>query len=190
LHYLNKKIILFNGPPRSGKDTIITELLSCYPLVKHLKFSNPLKKSIPAFFDVKEDELEKNKDEKNSKLLGLSYRDVQISLSEGWAKPVFGKDVFGKIMVSNIVSSNFNMFFISDCGFYEETKLIIDTFGEKNCLLVRLHRTGTDFSKDSRSYWNHDFKKLSEATVYNNSSINSTVVECMSVIDKWLEETI
>jgi len=91
---MDKKIIFFNGPPRVGKDTIVTGLLSKFPTSRNIKFSTPLKSSLPVFFGLTQDQidkLEEDKDIPRNYFLGKSWRTVQISLSEDWAKPIFGK---------------------------------------------------------------------------------------------------
>lgn len=187
---MNKKIIFFNGPPRSGKDTIVTRLLSRFPTAQDIKFSTPLKTSLPVFFGLSSSQiklLEQDKEVPKDYFLGKSWREVQISLSEEWAKPVFGGRVFGNI-TRNIIDNNedANIFLISDSGFQEEASALIEHFGKANCLLIRLKREGTDFSKDSRSYWDnvHD---IQEITLYNDKTIGAAVDKAAEIVIRWIE---
>ena len=84
---MNKKVVFFNGPPRSGKDLAVTSLMDCYDNVEHIKFSAPLKTALPVFFGLSPSQavrLEQTKDTKTDDLLGMSFREAQISLSENW----------------------------------------------------------------------------------------------------------
>ena len=113
---MNKKIIFFNGPPRSGKDTIVNELLKICANTVNIKFSNPLKTALPVFFGLTSkqlDDLEKDKEVPSELLLGRSWREVQILLSENWAKPIFGTQVFGNITLNVIKNSDKQLFLIN-----------------------------------------------------------------------------
>ena len=185
---IDKKVILFNGPPRSGKDTATVALLDFYQKTKHLKFSRPLKEGLEKFFNIKDpQDVESKKDQKLPELLGLTWREAQISLSEEWAKVKFGKSVFGKIILNDILYSNKELFFISDSGFYEEAEPIIKVIGEKNCLLIRLKRNNCSFDNDSRSYWKNPYKDLMEVTIDNNKSVTDLLYKCTQEIDKWMD---
>ena len=187
---MNKKIVFFNGPPRSGKDTIVMGLLSRFPTSQNIKFSTPLKTALPVFFGLTQSQiskLEQDKDTPREYFLGKSWREVQISLSEHWAKPIFGAIVFGNI-TKNIIENEFdsNIFLISDSGFQEEAGALIEHFGKENCLLIRLKREGTTFDKDSRSYWENVFD-IQEITIYNNKSIEAGIDKTAEIIIHWIE---
>jgi len=184
---MNKKVVFFNGPPRSGKDLAVTSLMDCYDNVEHIKFSAPLKTALPVFFGLSPSQavrLEQTKDTKTDDLLGMSFREAQISLSENWAKPTFGEGVFGEIALNNIKRSSNSLFFISDSGFYEEAKCLVEALGEDNCLLIRLSRKGYDFTNDSRSYWDHEYN-MKEVEIKNDSNPMNLIYSCISEIDGW-----
>jgi hypothetical protein len=187
---MNKKIVFFNGPPRVGKDTLVTGLLSKFPTAINIKFSTPLKSALPVFFgltQVQINKLEQDKDTPKDYFLGKSWREVQISLSENWAKPIFGKKVFGNITKNIIENENdANIFLISDSGFQEEAAALIEYFGKENCLLIRLKREGTNFDNDSRSYWENIFD-IKEITLYNDKSIEAGIDKAQEIIIRWIE---
>lgn len=187
---MSKKIIFFNGPPRVGKDTLVTGLLNKFPTARNIKFSTPLKSALPVFFGLTENQiskLEEDKDTPRDYFLGKSWRTVQISLSEDWAKPVYGKRVFGNITKNIIENDSYsNIFLISDSGFQEEAGALIDHFGKENCLLIRLSREGTNFDNDSRSYWENIFD-IQEITIYNDKSIEAGIDKAQDVIIRWIE---
>jgi hypothetical protein len=187
---MNKKIVFFNGPPRVGKDTLVMGLLSKFPTAINIKFSTPLKTALPVFFGLTQsqiDMLEQNKDAPRNYFLGKSWRDVQISLSEDWAKPIFGNRVFGNI-TKNIIENedDTNIFLISDSGFQEEAAALVEQFGKENCLLIRLKREGTNFDNDSRSYWENIFD-IKEITLYNDKSIEAGIDKAQEIIIRWIE---
>lgn len=187
---MSKKIVFFNGPPRVGKDTLVMGLLNKFPTSRNIKFSTPLKTALPVFFGLTQaqiDALEQNKDTPRNYFLGKSWRDVQISLSEDWAKPTFGKRVFGDI-TKNIIENedDANIFLISDSGFQEEAAALVEQFGKENCLLIRLKREGTNFDNDSRSYWENIFD-IKEITLYNDKSIEAGIDKAQEIIIRWIE---
>jgi len=185
---MNKKIIFFNGPPRSGKDTIVNELVKKYSNCENIKFSNPLKTALPVFFGLSKEQivsLENDKEVKKDYFLGKSWREIQISLSEEWAKPVFGYKVFGDITLNIIKNSNNQLFLISDSGFQEEAGSLIDYFGKDNCLLIRITRDGTSFNNDSRSYWKNIYD-IDDIILYNNKTIEAAVDKTNEIINYWV----
>jgi len=185
---MNKKIIFFNGPPRSGKDTIVNELLKRYSSCENIKFSNPLKTALPVFFGLSQQQinlLEIEKEIPKDYLLGKSWREAQISLSEEWAKPVFGSRVFGDITLNIIKNSTNQLFLVSDSGFQEEAGSLIDFFGNDNCLLIRIARDGTNFDNDSRSYWKNIYD-IDDVTLHNNKTIQAAVDKTNEIINYWI----
>ena len=116
---MSKKLVILNGPPRSGKDECAKYLYrqnvaqyvdagvgATFP--HWFRMSRPLKDGLRAFFGFTEAEmaeLEKHKDKPHALLFDKSWRDVQISLSEQWAKPFFGDEVFGEIALRTLQKS-------------------------------------------------------------------------------------
>ncbi|NBT57517.1 hypothetical protein EBT16_01920, partial [bacterium] len=64
------KIIVFNGPPRSGKDTAVEAVMNDELLVDfapmHLKFAEPLKRAVHALIGQPDAELEQFSEVKDS----------------------------------------------------------------------------------------------------------------------------
>ena len=111
---------------------------------------------------------------------------MQISLSEDWAKTIFGKRVFGNITKNIIDNNSNNIFLISDSGFQEEAAALVEHFGKENCLLIRLKRKDTNFDNDSRSYWENIFD-IKEITLYNDKSIEAGIDKAQEIIIRWIE---
>ena len=181
-----RKLILLNGPPRCGKDTAcdyIVDSCSGYPF----KFSAPIKAAIRAAFDLCDDEVdyvESIKSEVTSLFCGRSYRATQISFSEDWAKPFFGKDFFGHCAARHLVNAirqhpEQRLYVCSDSGFAIEALPVIDVFGTANVLLVRVEREGTSFEGDSRSYI--DLPGINTISLKNNDTLEEyyRAIDCL-----------
>jgi hypothetical protein len=171
-----RKLILFSGPPRCGKDTA-AEYLEIKFDAYCFKFSAPIKAAIRAAFDLYPDEIayaESIKSEPTALFHGHSYRATQISFSEDWAKPFFGQDIFGQLAAKhlrNVITEDPSriLFCCSDSGFQVEAWPVIDIFGPENVLLVRVEREGTSFEGDSRSYI--DLPGINTISLKNNDTL-------------------
>jgi hypothetical protein len=168
----HQKIILFNGPPRSGKDTAVKLALSyintsaAYLRPVHMSFADPLKetthKMYNAFFSP--GHFENAKNTPTPVFFGKTPREAYIEVSERMVKPVLGQDHWGRVAVvkMNGMRAN-NVFLFSDSGFVEELVPIINSFGPKNVTIVELETTinghGLTFSGDSRGYIGAEAKK-------------------------------
>lgn len=166
-----RKCIFLNGPPRVGKDAaaklVMNQLKDCY----HFKFAKPLKDAVHAAFglSIPTNGLESVKDEPQEYLGGLTPRQAYIGLSEDYLKPNYGSDHFGKAAANHLKNSGNTDVVISDCGFLDELEPVIALFKPENCLIIRLHRDGCDFSNDSRSYVYHP--DVASADIDNNGTL-------------------
>jgi hypothetical protein len=154
------KILLLNGPPKSGKDTLVRELTP-YIKFRHMKFAMPIKRAVAALLDVRESDLEAYKDIQSNVLqhkdrMSKEYRDTPrhllIAMSEDLLKPRYGDDFFGRIFWQHAKNSAEQLIVASDCGFEAECERVISNAGKNNCILVRIHRDGCSFDGDSRSF--------------------------------------
>jgi hypothetical protein len=188
-----KRLILFNGPPRSGKDTAASHIYKSTHGAIMFKMSAPLKQGVRAFFDLTDAEvreLEATKDTPSPLLFNYSYRDVQISLSEHWAKEFFGFHVFGKLAARKLRRAVSNVFICSDSGFDYEAKPLIDYIGPANTLLVRLHRAGKTFDKDSRGHITFGPDAgVTEVDMFNNGSVRDFERGLDAVVGSWLQQS-
>jgi hypothetical protein len=170
---MDKKVILLNGPPGSGKDLsgiIIRNMLfgkrpngrADLPTYKPvlMKFADPLKQAAHALFGIpfscEHYEKEHGHDWKNQpqvEFYGRKPRDVYIDLSEQFVKPRFDSSFFGKVAFRTVkLDKQNNVFIFTDSGFVEEAVPIVKAFGVDNVLVVELARSGASFDGDSRSY--------------------------------------
>jgi hypothetical protein len=154
-------IILFNGPPRSGKDAAADYFKD--KGWKHLSFKYQLYKETARYFDVDYDWFMERYDDRSVKevphadLGHMSCREAMIYVSEIIVKPKRGLDYFGQQVANEIdLSKNYA---ISDGGFVDELIPIINKIGDNNFVLVQLTRDGCDYSTDSRRYFDGDVQQ-------------------------------
>lgn len=154
-------IILFNGPPGSGKDAAADYFKE--KGFKHLSFKYQLYKETVKYFDVNYDWFmegykDRNVKEVPSTLLGnMSRREAMIYVSEKVIKPRNGLDYFGNQVANEIQDGQ--DYAISDGGFIDELIPVINTVGSDNFILVQLTRDGCDYSTDSRRYFHGNLIK-------------------------------
>lgn len=154
------RVILLNGPPRSGKDTA-GEILAWHGAYV-TKFAKQLKEMVHRAFDVTEytpdfkrlvhaghERFEATKDQHQSLLRGATPRAAYIQFSEDFMKPLLGEDIFGRFVAKELVGLNYDLVAVTDSGFKAEAEVLLKKF---DCILIRLHRSGCDFDGDSRSY--------------------------------------
>lgn len=197
---MSHKLILFNGPPRSGKDTAVNHLLSkyCaagnYSRIYGFKFSQPIKDAVKATFALTQEEVqfaEAHKDEPLDLFFGETYRNVQISFSEDWLKKGFGPNVFGELAkrrVDNAIRldpTEEHVFLCSDSGFASEAKPLVEYFGPENVTLVHVFAPGKTFAGDSRSYINLSGLGVTTLPVHNSRTIEDYKA-LVEVLFEWL----
>ncbi|YP_009965920.1 ATP-binding protein [Escherichia phage SECphi27] len=155
---MKRDIIILNGPPGCGKDTIAAYLTGHrYPAVK-ASFKQPMFDiafsmlgvyRYDEFMDLYNDREQKEKPQVI--LGGKSPRQFMIWISEDVMKPVFGEQYFGRRMVEEINEMYRDLaVVISDGGFPEEIKPLVKAGHEVH--ICRLHRDGFTFAGDSRDY--------------------------------------
>ena len=171
-------IILFNGPPGTGKDAAADFFKERG--FKHLSFKYQLYQETIKYFGVDEKwfmNRYKNRDEKEVPTPLLNYmscREAMIHVSEDIIKPKHGLDYFGN-QVANEIDLNKD-YCISDGGFIDELIPVINKVGSENFVLVQLTREGHDYSSDSRRYLDGNLYKefvISQPTPIENKYVLS-----------------
>ena len=169
-----KTIVLVNGPPRSGKDTV-ANLLANHGY-QPLKFAGSLKAGLAGLLGLSiEEYLEyfetDAKAENGGPFEDLTPRQALIDLSEEYMKPRFGQDIFGKVAANVAFEVEGDVVF-SDCGFDAEVIPVVHFFGAENCRVIRLAREGCNWDGDSRTYLNpYLFKGVKFDWVRNNGTV-------------------
>jgi len=148
-------IVLFNGPPRSGKDEAADYFKQ--KGFKHLSFKYQLYRETCNYFKCDYEWFMERYDDRSLKevphvdLGHMSCREAMIYVSEKVIKPKHGLDFFGKQVANEINLSK--DYCISDGGFIDELIPVINRIGSDNFVLVQLTRDGCDYSSDSRRYF-------------------------------------
>ena len=171
------KIILLNGPAKSGKDTIGGQLQFESPSHYALgKFAHPIRLWIQSTLRITPSMLESEKDVQQELLNYMTIREAMIAYSEKFIKPICGNDWFGKRLRHELVGPTYaQVGVVTDSGFATEAQVLIDWFGAKNVLLVRLHREGASFEGDSRSYLSFLDQGVIEVDLHNDGTVRQAI---------------
>ena len=156
--------VIFNAPPRAGKDTLAA-LLPAYlsgpvraDFFKRVLFETTDARTLHDFRDALEegfwgsDAYDALKDDPLYELMlddGFvgTCRECLIHVSEAVVKPAYGKDYFGRQLAKDLLPG-YNL--ISDGGFDEELESVRQA--ADYTMVIRLYREGYTFAKDSRDY--------------------------------------
>lgn len=204
-----KKIFLFNGPPGSGKDTAAALMKEHVGNVFMYKMAFPLKegchkllglpgtledlepaKEIALRFGLKENFLAENETlrkslhlhrDRDSGDFHTTLRQFYIHVSENMMKPLFGDTIFGKLAIEYIKNDKNKYVAISDTGFASEVAPLLEYFGKDSFVLVRLHRDGSDFANDSRSYIHIDGVKSYD--INNNGTLEALSNSVVDILE-------
>ena len=156
--------VILNGPPGSGKDAIANQIrvsgCSSFIRTHHAEIKEELFKQALAISGISRKEWfdrydDRELKEKPWKRLGmLSQREFMIKLSENFTKPIFGKEFYGMLAADSHLSKirMGDLVIFSDGGFQEELEAMAKVVGSEQIFVVRLHREGCSFDKDSRDY--------------------------------------
>lgn len=182
---MSKLIVIFNGPPDSGKDHAAKHFSKKFG-APHFEMKEALRRTAhqmtttimegwPEFLcadrEIVEDSavllcnsMEYNKSLKSTMKQSIwgdrTWREFLIHISEDIMKPIFGQDVFGRAARKLVRESNSPVVFFSDGGFQEEVE---ELRKEGTVLVFQLSREGCAWEGDSRGYTNGDFTR----TIFN-----------------------
>ena len=188
-------VLLVNGPPRSGKDTlgqIVADLVTDAQVVKmahalkvgtHCLFRAMANDLTPVTLahSMQDDLFEDAKESPMPMFMDLTPREAYIAVSERLFKPLFGEEVFGMILADNMKRQpGVPLWVVTDSGFAPEAQPIIRTFGADNCTLVRMHRDGCDFAADSRSYI--ELPDVHTIDLHNNGALKDLVYQARTEV--------
>ena len=187
-----KKIILFNAPPNSGKDEAVNHLLKIYDEALHFRFKDQLYFTAAEianvdFYWMIDIASDRNTKDLPSKDLpdNMTPRQWLIHVSENLIKPNYGKDYFGKKLADSVNNSRANdLVFVSDCGFREEVKALIDNT-QHDVHVIQVYRDGCSFAGDSRNYVSIYGKTH---FVYNNRTLEDYFKKVENVVHNIIGE--
>jgi hypothetical protein len=187
-------IVLFNGPPGSGKDTIANGLvLGMQPgLRRRYMFAEILKERTCAFFQTEHswEFYEDSKDIQMEEFEGMSPREAYIWMSEKVIKPQFGIEWFGHQLVKKLETSGpAPIVYVSDHGFTSEGFPLAERYGTQNMCIVKIKREGKSFANDSREWvqpllYRNVLGKVPPRVIYinNDHDIQSAIDACKEAL--------
>lgn len=156
---MNKKIILFNGPPRSGKDTIAKYINQIISKSEIIKITKPIKEKTHQFYNIDKPydyfDDEKIKDSPSIYFNNMTPREAYIKTSNELKKE-YGKNIIMDLFIKEIEKSDSNIIINSDIGDNNELNRIMEIFDHENIILFRIYRDGKTFKKDCRKYIEND----------------------------------
>jgi hypothetical protein len=193
-------IIGFNGPPRSGKDTLATAVMDLLDKegvttvpVHRLALAATMRNGAAATLgmNLTDRQYSEIKDQPLPLLNGGTFRQFMIDMSEIFVKEKYGRDFWSRRMYEanrswwNKVPS---ILIVTDIGFREEVNFFCQH--SKFYLNVVLDRKGTDFSLDSRNYvWvSEDDARLGTGANFcysNNHSVEEGAKEIARIMYKF-----
>lgn len=156
-------IILLNGAPKSGKDTLGKLLLETIPNAVHCSFKIPLYNEFAKRHGLEYSVVldlcsTENKDLPSDLLQGRTPRSELIDISENHLKKNFGPDIVTHLVIDQILDTEEygrKTFIFTDSGFEAERaalKRYLKHYGLLNLYTVRILRDGTSFENDSRTH--------------------------------------
>lgn len=188
-------MVLLNGPPDCGKDTIALHLIPYFAFAK-MDPAAPLKRMAAGLLDMDVSAVERHKEAEFNILCKETISDdfgstpeygpkdtlrrLLIRISEDFLKPIYGDTFLGRLAVRELQRSAYSLIILTSSGFATEASSIIRVVGKSNTLLIRLHRDGCTFDGDSRSY----LKDIAgrELDVINGGTIHEAVFRVASAI--------
>jgi hypothetical protein len=169
-------IICFNGPPRAGKDTLANlvaqqiEQRSDAP-VRMASLSQPLRTIAFSMVGLTYDESQyEDFKTRYFERLDRTGRQLLIDVSESFLKPTYGETIMADLLIQTFRGYPSNtVVLVRDSGFQLEVNPLIREVGVENVMVVQLHRTGCDFSNDSREWVFHPTNQNMQ--IMNNGSL-------------------
>jgi hypothetical protein len=153
-------LVGFSGPPRSGKDTLgglVADILREKGITVEVHaLSLPMRLAVYGLlgleYSVEHYEKEKDREFATQDGRRTTIRKEMISLSEDHVKPRLGHGWWAYALLNRTRLRN-GVIIVTDMGFDAEHDVFSnEIFGSAHCAWIHLHREGTDFSNDSRSY--------------------------------------
>lgn len=173
-----KHIVIFNGPPNSGKDFAADyckeQMIASRHIAYHKEFKEKLFRLMLEVYDIDRGIFFALYNDRVLKetvtplLEGLSPRQAMIKVSEELMKPIYGKAYFGKSAARTLQDG---ATFFSDGGFVEEVFPVAKL--SDSVTIVRLTRPGCSFKGDSRNYLDKDqISDVDFLDIHNDSDVD------------------
>lgn len=182
------KVIILNGPPRSGKDTIGTFAADDWGFAT-LAFKEPMYRIAADTVGMSYEDFMFNyetdgwKDTKVKGWGGKSVRDLMIAISETYIKPFFGEDYFGRKVAEKMekMSPYVAHYIMTDGGFFAEVDALVKA--GIDVYVVHMFRDGCTFEGDSRDYIDHP--EVTTLMLENNGTIEEALEELTRMLSAY-----
>lgn len=188
---MSKKVIIFNGPPNSGKDALgakLAQLLDA-PILRfkdglYKETAHYLGESPMNFIAIASDRVAKEKNFRWTNGEVMTPREALIHVSEEVIKPERGADYLGKLLANRLVDG-WNV--VTDGGFEEEAAAVAKAADELH--IVGLYCDGCSFEGDSRRYLPLWMEGVDSVIRFDNNKhlglVNSTarLINCLLKYD-------
>ena len=182
-----KEILLLNGLPRSGKDTLADYLVE-HKGYQKLSFATPLKQIIASTFDISYEDLEtfKNAPEEYTittdyvgsedivPIKTTDYRAILQRFGTEGMKPFFGDDVWANVTYELIKNSKHDKFVVADFRF------LVEYIPQKNLKLK------TILIKDKRDLPLEGH--ASDVELYQNKFLFDKVIKNTGTLEEYYEK--
>lgn len=171
-------IILFNGPPRTGKDTASEYLIQQLHSSVILKFTEPVKNMTHERLDlnVPHYHYETLKDTPLSEFEGLTPREAYIETSRKLRQEK-GNNAVAKLFVESVMNSNEEIVINPDIGYDFEAEELFNAFDVNKVLLFKINRVDKTFENDCRTWLTVDKKYPELKTVFVDNDDKSVFLD-------------
>lgn len=157
---MRRLVVILNGPPGIGKDTLANALCNSMPFAKGA-FKDTLYEHTAKFISnvcrmqvTTEDVRNRNECRELKERPWYKRTSVRRWLqitSEAVVKPYAGADFFGKAAADKWYALCCPVI-VADGGFSEEVEAVCNKFGNANVVVLRLRSPGYNFGTDTRNY--------------------------------------
>lgn len=177
-------IVGFNGPPRSGKDTLARMLAEHMDFrvtlpVREVSLSMPLRRIAYAMVGftgaLDGPDYEAFKVLKYPQFGYATGRQLMIDVSESFLKQKYGKEIMAEMLLVDNADMENGILLIRDSGFQCEVDPLIRAVGADNLTIVRVFRSGTSFADDSREWVEQPLGRTWE--IHNSYSLDDLRIE-------------
>jgi hypothetical protein len=186
-------ILILNGPPGCGKD-VGAAFLEKELNMQHLRFKTQLYAialtiaGLPGGYEClfTDRELKESVISSPFVIAGkkVSPRQWLIHVSETVVKPLLGTSFFGKALAAEVLSNHSGKnIVVSDGGFTEELLSLTVKCPKHRIVVARVHRPGTSFEGDSRSWLSYEAEgRIKYVDVHNSGSTTEYFNKLVGVV--------
>ena len=177
-----RRIILLNGCPGSGKDTVSDYLVKNYNY-KTIAFKDLAFKSVYEHYGISKEtymsmyNTRALKDIPNELLGGKTPRKAMQYVVEEVNKPVLGRDYLAKATIDIILKDEYSDYVVSDFGLDEEEITVHYKLKHENYTVVYVDRDECDWSNDTRRK-----RYVIDHTIYNNKDHNNLYMQLDNIL--------